>query len=70
MCVYLELAVATEVDVDEQQPASAVQEHDTVVVVEIEAAQPALVDKHEPALPWSDSHRDIDPDSYCMQDKP
>lgn len=37
MCVYLGLAVAAEGDVDEQQPAAAVQEHD-VVVVEMQAA--------------------------------
>lgn len=49
--------MATEVDVDEQQPATAVKEHD-VVVVEMEAAG---ADKHEPALAS---------DSDCIQDKP
>ena len=59
MCVYLELAAATVVDVD---AAAAVQEHDVVVV----AVEAALADKHEPAL-GSDSHRASESD--CIEDK-
>ena len=58
------MVVAPELDVDEQQPAAAIQEHDVVVVelavVEVEAAR---ADKHEPAL-RSES------DSDCIQDNP
>ena len=51
--MYLELAVAAEVDVDEQQPAAAIQEHDAAVV----EMQATCADKHEPAL-RSDSGSD------------
>ena len=67
VCVYLELLVEPEVDVDVQQPAVAVQEHDVVVVVvEVEAV---LADTHELAL-RSDSHTDKHSEWDCIEDNP